>query len=88
MTRSPTFARSYGAASKRARRAVAHSVGGLLLAAACGGLLINGCAKKEADQGAGQAKGKAKVFVMVPKGVHPYYEPCYEASRMPPPSTA
>ncbi len=53
----------------------------LLLTVACSGLLINGCAKKEADQGAGQAKGKEKVFVMVPKGVHPYYEPCYEGFK-------
>ena len=30
---------------------------------------VVGCAKK---------KSGPKVFVMVPKGVHPYYEPCYE----------
>jgi ribose transport system substrate-binding protein len=32
-------------------------------------LPVGGCSKKGPDQ---------KLFVMVPKGVHPYYEPCYE----------
>lgn len=44
-------------------------------------LLIAGCAKKEDAQTNGQAKGKEKIFVMVPKGVHPYYEPCYEGFK-------
>ncbi len=34
------------------------------------------------------ASAAQKTFVMVPKGVHPYYEPCYEGSRRPPRSTA
>jgi ribose transport system substrate-binding protein len=38
-----------------------------------------GCGKKADEQSPSQ--GKQKVFVMVPKGVHPYYEPCYEGFK-------
>jgi len=44
----------------------------VLLAAACAGLTLSGCAKK------GPSK---RVLVMVPKGVHPYYEPCKQGFR-------
>ncbi len=44
---------------------------GLVLAMVAVGLAVQlgGCNRNTAGQ---------KVFVMVPKGVHPYYEPCYE----------
>src|SRR5690349_22279238 len=29
----------------------------------------------------GDKAAKQKTFVMVPKGVHPYYEPCYEGFK-------
>ncbi|HEY5677570.1 MAG TPA: substrate-binding domain-containing protein, partial [Myxococcales bacterium] len=29
----------------------------------------------------GAAAAAKKTFVMVPKGVHPYYEPCYEGFK-------
>ncbi len=51
----------------------------MLLAAMFMSLLLAGCGKKADDKGTGQAK--EKVFVMVPKGVHPYYEPCYEGFK-------
>jgi ribose transport system substrate-binding protein len=44
-------------------------------------LLTFGCSKKEDGQASGQSKGKQKIFVMIPKGVHPYYEPCYEGFK-------
>ena len=44
------------------------------------GLLCTSCSKRE-QAANGQSKGKEKVFVMVPKGVHPYYEPCYEGFK-------
>jgi len=44
------------------------SLGVVLLAAGCG-------------SGGKKAGGKERVFVMVPKGVHPYYEPCYEGFK-------
>jgi ribose transport system substrate-binding protein len=37
-------------------------------------LAIPGCGNKSEPT----AAAKEKVFVMVPKGVHPYYEPCYQ----------
>src|SRR5262245_18928453 len=49
-----------------------------LLASVGGSCLITSCSKKEEAKPGDAAKGKEKVFVMVPKGVHPYYEPCYE----------
>jgi ribose transport system substrate-binding protein len=45
------------------------------------GLLLTSCSKKDAAQTAGQSSGKQKIFVMIPKGVHPYYEPCYEGFK-------
>jgi len=39
--------------------------------AVCAALLVTGC-------GSGKA---GKTFVMIPKGVHPYYEPCYEGFK-------
>ena len=45
------------------------------------GLLLTSCSKKEDAQPGSQTKGKEKIFVMVPKGVHPYYEPCYEGFK-------
>jgi ribose transport system substrate-binding protein len=44
-------------------------------------LFNSGCGKKEEAQAPGQSKGKEKIFVMIPKGVHPYYEPCYEGFK-------
>ncbi len=44
-------------------------------------LFNSGCGKKQEAQGPGQSKGKQKLFVMIPKGVHPYYEPCYEGFK-------
>jgi ribose transport system substrate-binding protein len=38
--------------------------------------LLTGCARKQEQKGP-----KPKVLVMVPKGVHPYYEPCYEGFK-------
>src|SRR6266446_8012770 len=40
-----------------------------------------GCGKKDESKGTEPAKGKERVFVMVPKGVHPYYEPCFEGFK-------
>jgi ribose transport system substrate-binding protein len=54
---------------------------GKLLLCACLASLLSSCGKKESDQPASQAKGKEKVLVMVPKGVHPYYEPCFEGFK-------
>ena len=31
--------------------------------------------------GCGRGERSTKLFVMVPKGVHPYYEPCFEGFR-------
>jgi ribose transport system substrate-binding protein len=45
------------------------------------GFLISGCSKKEEASAPGQSSGKQKIFVMIPKGVHPYYEPCYEGFK-------
>src|SRR5256885_3263116 len=43
---------------------------------------ITGCGKKEGQGGSSSGSdGKKKIFVMVPKGVHPYYEPCYEGFK-------
>lgn len=44
-------------------------------------LLFAGCSKNEGGPSNGQSKGKEKIFVMIPKGVHPYYEPCYEGFK-------
>src|SRR6266404_3433623 len=52
-----------------------------LLTAVGGGCLLTGCSKKEEDKSGGPANGKERVFVMVPKGVHPYYEPCFEGFK-------
>jgi len=45
-------------------------------------LLLAGCGQ---GTGGGTAQGPAskaqRTFVMVPKGVHPYYEPCYEGFK-------
>ncbi len=42
---------------------------------------LTSCGDK-ANQGAEPSKSsKQKTFVMVPKGVHPYYEPCYEGFK-------
>jgi ribose transport system substrate-binding protein len=43
--------------------------------------LITGCSKKDEASAPGQSPGKQKIFVMIPKGVHPYYEPCYEGFK-------
>ncbi len=43
--------------------------------------LSAGCNKKEETSGGSQATGKEKLLVMVPKGVHPYYEPCFEGFK-------
>lgn len=53
----------------------------ILLAALALTWFDTGCGKKEESKGTDQAKGKEKVFVMVPKGVHPYYEPCFEGFK-------
>src|SRR6185369_12420602 len=45
------------------------------------GLFLTGCSKKDAARTAGESSGKQKIFVMIPKGVHPYYEPCYEGFK-------
>src|SRR5690348_16960072 len=45
------------------------------------GSLLTGCSKKDDTQSSSGSKGKEKVFVMIPKGVHPYYEPCYEGFK-------
>src|SRR5438874_7629058 len=40
---------------------------------------LTACNKSDnSGAGSGSGSGKKKVFVMVPKGVHPYYEPCWE----------
>ncbi|MEY2429466.1 MAG: ribose transport system substrate-binding protein [Verrucomicrobiota bacterium] len=49
----------------------------ILLAAVLTTLLLAGCGKKGDEKGT----AKQRVFVMVPKGVHPYYEPCYEGFK-------
>jgi len=38
---------------------------------------MTGCGKKSAEV----VSAKPRIFVMVPKGVHPYYEPCYEGFK-------
>jgi ribose transport system substrate-binding protein len=43
-----------------------------MLALVCGAILLSGCGRKERAE---------KLLVMVPKGVHPYYEPCYEGFK-------
>jgi ribose transport system substrate-binding protein len=43
--------------------------------------LLAGCGKKEGSHGTAAGGGKKKILVMVPKGVHPYYEPCYEGFK-------
>jgi len=43
-----------------------------IVVALCGLLLSNGCVGKQKAE---------RVLVMVPKGVHPYYEPCYEGFK-------
>ena len=40
-----------------------------------------GCGKKENSKESGPATGKERLLVMVPKGVHPYYEPCFEGFK-------
>src|SRR5882724_864972 len=52
-----------------------------LLSALVLALIVCSCSKKDAAQIAGQSSGKQKIFVMIPKGVHPYYEPCYEGFK-------
>jgi ribose transport system substrate-binding protein len=52
-----------------------------LVAAIGGGCLLTSCSKTEEAKSGDTPKGKEKVFVMVPKGVHPYYEPCYEGFK-------
>ncbi|MCY3022197.1 MAG: sugar-binding protein [Planctomycetota bacterium] len=54
--------------------------------ALCAALLATGCGTADkpggATPGTAQGGGKAeKTFVMVPKGVHPYYEPCYDGFK-------
>lgn len=44
-------------------------------------LALAGCGKQDSASAGRNAGGKKKVFVMVPKGVHPYYEPCYEGFK-------
>jgi len=55
-----------------------------VLAMFYGLLLLAGCGQGTSQQAPG-ATGKAGrtplTFVMVPKGVHPYYEPCYEGFK-------
>ena len=52
----------------------------LLLLAITGSSLLTSCGKK--DKGSASDGKKAKtIFVMVPKGVHPYYDPCYEGFK-------
>jgi ribose transport system substrate-binding protein len=53
----------------------------VLFSTALAASLLIGCSKKDESTTSGQAKGKEKVFVMIPKGVHPYYEPCYEGFK-------
>ena len=53
----------------------------VLLAAVALTWLDTGCGKKDESKGTEPAKGKERVFVMVPKGVHPYYEPCFEGFK-------
>ncbi len=40
-------------------------------------LAMTGCGKKSEEA----ASAEPRIFVMVPKGVHPYYEPCYEGFK-------
>jgi ribose transport system substrate-binding protein len=40
-----------------------------------------GCGKKDTSKEGGPATGKERLLVMVPKGVHPYYEPCFEGFK-------
>ena len=52
-------------------------------AALCGLVLLSACKKPEPTKNTATtpdttAAKKQRVFVMVPKGVHPYYEPCYD----------
>src|SRR5262249_36265296 len=53
----------------------------LCLALVSVGSLLTSCSKKDNSQSPGQSSGKQKIFVMIPKGVHPYYEPCYEGFK-------
>jgi ribose transport system substrate-binding protein len=52
-----------------------------LFTALAASVLITGCSKKDETSAPGQSTGKQKIFVMIPKGVHPYYEPCYEGFK-------
>lgn len=57
------------------------------IAALVGTALLVGCSQqcpltKEKETAPGAAKKKDLVFVMVPKGVHPYYEPCYQGFEL------
>jgi len=53
----------------------------IFLTALAASLLILGCSKKDENSSSSPSKSKEKVFVMIPKGVHPYYEPCYEGFK-------
>jgi ribose transport system substrate-binding protein len=48
-------------------------IGSIVAAAICGALVLGGVSSCEKAPEAGQ-----QVFVMVPKGVHPYYGPCWQ----------
>jgi len=41
----------------------------------CCTVVLAGCSRKKDEQA---IKARQPVFVMVPKGVHPYYEPCWK----------
>lgn len=58
----------------------------MLVASLCAVLLATGCGQGQAPgqgpgKGQGPARKSAQTFVMVPKGVHPYYTPCYEGFK-------
>lgn len=53
---------------------------GIVLAAIL--LTLTGCGKQDSRGSSGSSSGgKKQIFVMIPKGVHPYYEPCYEGFK-------
>lgn len=58
-----------------------------LLAALCGMTIVSGCGNNQPQtpqdnqQSTEKEEKKEKILVMVPKGVHPYYEPCYEGFK-------